>query len=503
MGKINADFIPKLQTENYFIGSFDSYLDTTRELIKNNSELTDEEVDKIIKSMEINYRAAIVDKNGNYVGYIGLYDVDVTLGDASIRFEVGKDIGQENMKEVLEEFEKFMNDSLRIKQVNEFIYQTNNRREMSSQEIVSSPSNIIVPNNLLVPGVSESDLAKYRDEYQYSIPKLQMPFTIKSNGRTIGIIGLSNLIWSNKRANLNIFLDKDLGSDIVDKLAGYIVDVVDDYIGYAHKARVHNMTLSVNGSDKNMMSILKDTNMNYYGKVPYGAINGNEVESRFMYQHIPGMKKQNGIYIPDNESISIDTLDTGNKELPKTVALSDGFKLVSPAAFEEEKIDYNKVLNGHITAMQDRDNFTIPLGEDKYFLQHGHGRYGLSKALAKITYVVLDENDNYSGYVNVLRTNADGKNVEIEIGIAPTLQHQGLGTNVIKAFYDTLFSTGVASVTSSVFDFNMPSKRLHEQVAELNGIRVQSYYINGKFWNMNIYSKVNDDISNARSLRKR
>ena len=91
------------------------------------------------------------------------------------------------------------------------------------------------------------------------------------------------------------------------------------------------------------------------------------------------------------------------------------------------------------------------------------------------------------------------KNAEVEIGIDPKLQHKGLGTVVINRFYDELFSTGVASVTSTVFEFNNPSIRLHEKVAELNGIRLESYYINGKLWDMNTYSKTNDIIESSSS----
>ena len=116
------------------------------------------------------------------------------------------------------------------------------------------------------------------------------------------------------------------------------------------------------------------------------------------------------------------------------------------------------------------------------------------KAFMNYSYVILDENNNYAGYINVLKSIANGKNVEVEIGIEPKLQHKGLGTVVINRFYDELFSIGVASVISSVFEFNKPSIKMHEKVAELNGIRLESYYVNGKLWNMNLYTKVNNII---------
>lgn len=488
---MNENFITKLETNKYLIGSFDVYIETTKQLIKDNSSITDEEVETILKGMPTTYRAAITSKDGEYLGYIGLYNVDAKNNASSIRFEVNKDLDENDKTEILSEFSKYLSDSLNITEIQEMIYTTKSQTEIEKKEIVPS-SNIIIANQLLIPGVSEADLERFSQDY--SIPRLQFPFTIKNNDRVIGIIGLSNLIWSNKRANLNIFLDKSLGSDISNELSGYIID---DYINYVHGSNVHNITLSVNGSNKDMLDLLSRTNMNYYGLIPFGAISGKNIESNMMFQHIPYMKKSNGIIIPDNNSISTSILDTEKKELSEKIELNNGFKMVKPSSFEKENVDSNKVLQGHIKAMQNRDGFAIPLGEDKYFLQKGNGNYGISKALMNYSYVVLDSNDNYAGYINILRSNANGKNVEIEIGIDPTLQHNGLGTTVINKFYDELFSTGVASVTSAVFEFNNPSIKLHEKVAELNGIRLESYYVNGKLWDMNFYSKVNSAIEES------
>ena len=485
---MNENFIAKLQTNNYLIGSFDAYIELSKELIKSNSGISDEEVETILKSMPTTYRAAITNKSGDYIGYIGLYNVDAKNNTSSIRFEVNNDLSKDDKNEILNEFKKYLSDSLNITEIEELMYTTNKQTEVEKKEIVPS-SNIIISNELLIPGISEQDLEKFSQDY--TIPKLQLPFTIKNNDRTIGIIGLSSLIWSNKRANLNIFLDKGLGDDISNELSGYIID---DYINYVHNSNVHNITLSVNGSNKNMLEILNNTNMNYYGQIPFAAINGNNIESNLMFQHIPNMKKERGILIPDNNSISLSSLDTDKKELSERIDLGNGFKMISPKSFEKEGIDSNKVLQEHIKAMQNREGFTVPLGEDKYFLQKGNGNYGISKALMNYSYVVLDENNSYSGYINILRSNANGKNAEVEIGIDPKLQHKGLGTVVINRFYDELFSTGVASVTSAVFEFNNPSIKLHEKVAELNGIRLESYYVNGKLWNMNLYSKTNSII---------
>lgn len=345
-----------------------------------------------------------------------------------------------------------------------------------------------ISNKNLVSSVSEEileELSKY-----YSIPKLQMSFTIKINDKNIGIIGLSNLIWANKRANLNIFLYKNA------IIASELPSIIDDYINYVHELNVYNVMFAVNGSNKNMIDLIAKTEMEYYGLIPFGSCSENNIESNFMFQHIPNMKKREDIIIPENKSIPVSLLDTKKKEIEENIELQNGFNLISPKVLEKENISVDDVLEGHIKAMQNRNQFTIPLGEDKYMLQKGNENYGLFKTFMNYTYIILDKENNYAGYINILRTNANGKNAEIEIGVNPMIQHKGLGTIVINRFYDELFSVGFASVTSAVFEFNIPSLKLHEKVAKLNGVRLDSYYINNSLWNIKYYSKVNGLIEN-------
>ena len=486
---MNDNYISKLETDNFYIGSFDAYFDLSKALIMKNTDVSEEEADDILKSMPTTSRAAIVDKSGKYIGYIGLFDVDQKNGVASIRFEVNKDLSFEDRVEILTEYIKYIDETLNINDTKEFMYISDESTEYEKNDVFTE-NNIIISSKFLEPGVSAETLERYSQDY--SIPRLQMPFTIKSGGRVIGIIGLSNVLWANKRANLNIFLDKELGSDIINELSG---DIIDEYINFVHSSNIHNLTFSVNGSNEDMLKIIDSTSMNYYGTIPYSMLNNDRLDSNFMFQHIPYMKKQNGIYIPENEFVLLDRLNRDKKELSEIIDLGDGFKMVSPKHFEEANIDMNKIIKSHTKAMQNREGFAVPLGEDKYFLQRGNGNYGISKAVANYTYIILDEYNNYAGYINILRSNANGKNVEVEIGIDPKLQNRGLGTKVLTKFYDELFSIGVASVTSTVFEFNNPSIRLHEKVAELNGTRIESYYINGKLWDMNLYSRVNDDIN--------
>lgn len=125
-----------------------------------------------------------------------------------------------------------------------------------------------------------------------------MPFTIKSNNKVIGIIGLSNIIYSNKRASLNIFIDKNIESNVATELATLLIN---DYIDYVHNCNIHNIMISISGSENNKLDMISKTKLNYFGYIPYGGINEkNQIESKYMFQHIPGMKKDNEIIFPKN-----------------------------------------------------------------------------------------------------------------------------------------------------------------------------------------------------------
>ncbi len=132
---MNKNFITKLQTDKYLIGSFDAYIETSKELIKNNSNLSSEEIDTILKSMPTLYRAAITNKNGDYVGYIGLYNVDAKNNTASIRFEVNQNLEKEDKNEVLNEFKRYLLESLSIIEIEELVYKTTEQTEIEKKNL--------------------------------------------------------------------------------------------------------------------------------------------------------------------------------------------------------------------------------------------------------------------------------------------------------------------------------------------------------------------------------
>lgn len=486
---MDKDFITKLQTDNFFIGSFAPYIEKTKSLIKNNSSknISNEKVDELVAMMPLDFRGAILDKSGKYIGYIGLYNDDFKNNSASIRFETNTVLTPIEKNEILTEYKKFLHESLNVTKIKELVYIAD-KTYQETQESVISNSNIIITNKLLIPGVLPEDLEKFKSDY--SIPNLAFPCTIKRNNHTMGIIGLSGLLWSNRRATLNIFLDKSLGEEISKEVSGYIID---DYIDYVHEMNIHNVVVSVGASNQSMINILKDTNMNYYGQIPFSSINGNILESSLKFQHIPNMKRQKDFFVPEGDYLDISMIDKQKEELSPVIDLENNIKMISPKVLKENNIDFNRILQGHIESMQNRESFTMPLGEDKYIIQKDE----IIQMLMDYDYVVIDGNNNYLGYINSLDKKANGKHIEIEMGIKPGEQHKGLGTMILNKFYEELFSTGVVSVTGAVFEFNEPSIKLNEKVANFNGTRLESYYINGKLWDMNYYTKTNESIEKA------
>ncbi len=119
---MRKDFISKLETKKYLIGSFDAYQDVSKKLIQKNSNLSDEETETIFKSMPTTSRAAITNKEDKYIGYIGLFNIDAKNNSSSIRFETNTNLSNKDRDEILDVFKKYISESLNITNIKELIY---------------------------------------------------------------------------------------------------------------------------------------------------------------------------------------------------------------------------------------------------------------------------------------------------------------------------------------------------------------------------------------------
>ena len=94
------EFIKKLETDNFEIGSFDVYLDKSSELMDKNKDIGFAS-EELLKKLPTTYRASIVSKNDNsYIGFIGVFDVDSRNDATSIIFETNKRLSDEELEEI-------------------------------------------------------------------------------------------------------------------------------------------------------------------------------------------------------------------------------------------------------------------------------------------------------------------------------------------------------------------------------------------------------------------
>lgn len=476
------NFISKFETKNFLIGSFRPYEEEALKLLEENSYMNEEDATKNLEEIK-NYKASILDKNGNYFGFIGLYNVNNQDKSYSIRIETKEELDKEKLKEIKESYIDWISSSINLKNINDEIIEDKDGITIKINDL-SHPSVHVHKDSFCLPGVSYNELEKFKT--LYNIPNLSLPCSIKAKDKTIGIIGLSNLIWSNRRANLNIFFDKSLGDDIISYLTP---EVIDEYLKYAHKSYVHNINLSIPSDDKKLLSLINKTSMSYYGSVPYASSYNGRIDTSVLYESLPHYKKEKGVFVPQYNSKENNLLPE-RTSLSEIIQIDENTKLVNSKAFEKEGIDFERVVNSHIKAMKNRENFTKPLGEDKYIIE----KDSMEQAIKNFSYVILNSSNDYLGYINILRENANGRNAELEIAVTPKAQNKGIGTKTLNAFYDELFKHGYLSATSSVFSFNTPSLKLHDKAASYNGTRIDAYYINGKMWDMSLFSKVNNSV---------
>ena len=475
--KSSGEFIPKLYTDNFMIGSFDVYLDKSKGLIEKNKNL-----EGLLDKMPTSLRASIVSKEDNsYLGFISVLNMNNENGYTSLVLVLENTLEELKTNEIVDKYKEFLLNDLGITDIKDYLLVNGNTTVEENHDVISV--DILLSDDNLRDGIDEKEKAKLIEE-GYNIPNLQIPCTIMDDNECVGLIGLTNLIWSNRRANLQVFVDKEKDESYIRDV---IPGVIDEYLNYVHNRNLYNVSMSVSGSDTNMMNVILDSNMNFYASIPYASNYKGNVESNYLFQSYPGMEKENGLYLPENKIVTGEV----SKDFKSVIDLGNGYIAMSPKVFEENNIDLSGIVKSHMGAMQDRDRFTIPLGEDKYIIQEGNGNYGISKAVNNFTYVMLDKDMNYVGYTNILRENA--LNAEIEMALKPEYQSKGIGSSMTKKFCEELFKNGYMSVSVAVFDFNTKSKGISQNIFKFDGKRIGAYYINGKLWDMNLYTKENEE----------
>lgn len=481
------NFISKFETKKYKIGSFDAYIDESNKLLQQKFNLEDDKVGDEIKKMPTVYRATILDENDEYLGFIGLLSSEDTKRSTNIRMITNKDLTNDEILEIQKPFLTWVQDSLNFQKVINI-----DTQELLIDNNQKFTTNIIFQNKMLEPGISEETIAIFSEKYK--IPNMNFAHTIKSNGAIIAVIGLTNLIWSNQRANLQLFLNPSFNeNEMIDSISK---ELINDYLDLVHGHNVHNISFEIPGDKEGLTNFVQDkTNMNFYTEIPYSSVNGDNLNSKMLFQHTPYMKNNENIYVPDNKSILTNSFETDKKNMNEEINNKNGFKLITPKLLLEQNDElFNKSLKKYTEAMQNDNVFTKPLGEDKYLLQLGNQYYGLTKMFNNYEYLVISDDNEFIGFTGILRNNFN-RNADIEIGIVPDFQSKGYGSLVVDTFIKELYSVGFASVTAQIFDFNKKSLNMFNKFSQYSGIRLESYYINGKLYDMHYMTIINEDDS--------
>lgn len=473
---MDNNFIEKLSTFDYEIGSLNVFYGDIVNLISRKQNVTFIKAKSILNDLKLNSRAAIVEKDTNkLVGYIGIKNIDIYKSKIQIEKDFFFDIDEEKKEEI------------------EKVYCHWVKQNYGNKEFADSISLDInigkITHSNLFPGISIGNSITIK-KWNGHLSNLFYPCSIISDNKEfIGAIGLSDYSANSRKGTLNVIVDPSMPDSIKIK---FIPEIINSYLDYAHSLNIHNITFALSASDQLGMEILKNTKMHLFAEVPLSFYDRstNVMESKLLYQHVPGIKLHDIEVTGLKLTGSIDVFPFRKNK----VHLFNGFKLLNPDLLMLCDIDINYIVDSHINALKDRFNFAIPIGEDNYIYNRGNENEGIYKKVLEFDYVILDSKNNYCGFIKDMKKAPESRTAEIAIGIVPKYQGIGLGKDALENYYDQLFSQGYVSISSIVYDFNEKSKRLHDKLAQFNGVRIESNMAFGRLYDSNYYTAINPKV---------
>lgn len=491
---VQKNFIPKLETEKYLLGSFDACLQESRSLVLENSLLDElseidtkectvgdskllEIIDKYLSTLPTLFRAAITTKEKEYVGYIALTNVCYPKHSTDVIMEVKKDLSNKAINEILDEYMEYVHDFLNLKTFHTVTIKQKGNMVVNTIHKKNNDEKLSISTTVLDSWINLKYIEEKNQEHN-----LVYPCAMLDNDKTIGIIGLKNVNYPNQRAQIEMVFEDDYQEDY--KVGMYL----ESYARFVKRYDIPDAMCLIPASNKIRRESAEKANFSYFGCIPYSIQNKNEDYESLLIYHYGYTNADN--YDLDRYKYDRASDQTSISTPQDRIKINSKYSLVNPKTLDQITLD--RAVYNHAWALTDREHFSIPLGEDKYFPQIGCDNYGVYKAVKNFTYLIMDDKNNYIGFVNIIRGN--GKNIEIEIGIKPSLQNRGIGTLALSTFYDEMFRIGYYSVTSSVFSFNHISRHMHEKLSENTAIKVHTYYAYERLWDMYIYTKVNPNI---------
>lgn len=465
----SGNFIPKLDIGKFVIGSFDVYEKKAKEIgrayLINQGKSTDA-VEKMFANMPPAYRGSILDKETNeLIGFIGVEDINTSKNYASIVIGLEKSKPKPDIYDIVEGYENFLVNDLGID--NTTTITVINEEKMKTQY-----------NCVSYKDATLKSLYLFKDTENIS---KNYPVKVMFRNFLIAKLSVDSLIWSNKSGTIKIELEENANEELAERI---LPTAINHYIDYLHGNNLYSLIAEVSASNTIVLDSLLKSQMNFYGVLPYSMEYKGNIESSYLFEHYPEMEKEKLTYLPKNKKVKVDDLKP--IKLSKLFKIDEEYTAISPKAFKDLNISIESIVKEHIKALQNREHFSIPLDEDKYIIQEGNGNYGISKLVKNYSYVLVNSKNEYCGFINIM--NERERNAVLEIGIKPSLQNKGLGTKLLDKAIDVLLSNGYYAVSSYVFSFNIASNKIFKKLTKYHGKRSKAYYINGEFWDMNLYA---------------
>lgn len=313
----------------------------------------------------------------------------------------------------------------------------------------------------------------------------------KDTNQFIGLTGFANTQAMNQRSHMWIKMSPELdyssavskGAQAVNLMLEYAFDIMN----------LHSIVVNVPAFNKQTLDICCHSQLLFMSERKHASRMEDDLYSTISFQCTKpfyGIKS-----VPTELNFSNDTrsvLDMAVNEENLQKVLKGNHVVLSKYEGQEEYIT-------RMASFLNDPDVSIPLGEYKT----NWNDYLAKERLESVDYII-EKDDNIIGYINLFRKDLYNKTADLEVMIGDrSEQNKGYGTEAMQLFLDEQFSNGpYNSLVSNVFEFNLPSKKLHEAVGYHEiGVRPEAYYAYGKLNDMHTYEINRDSYQKKMSKR--
>lgn len=313
----------------------------------------------------------------------------------------------------------------------------------------------------------------------------------KDTNQFIGLTGFSNTQAMNQRSHMWVKMSPEIdydsqifkGVQATDLMLEYAFDVMN----------LHSIVVDVPAFNKQALDICSNSQLRFMSERKHASRMGDNLYSTISFQctkPLYGTKKFSTRLNFSNDTRSIQDMAVDEANLQKV--LKGKRVVLSKYAGQEEYIS-------RMARFLNDPSVSIPLGEYKT----NWNEYRAKKQLESVDYLI-EKDDNIIGYINLFRKDFYNKTADLEVMIGDrNEQNKGYGTEAMQLFLGEQFSNGpYNSLVSNIFEFNLPSKKLHEAVGYHEiGVRPEAYYAYGRLNDMHTY-EINSDLYQKKMLKK-